>query len=115
MKWIQFDATTEEAENLLYADFFVWQHSSGAHDVSCEEYHIPSHVQKHVDYVTPGIRLREKRAEQVNMKRNVQDQLKMKPLRVQLPQFPSPNATTCDQFVTAECTRGMHTLPGSLS
>ncbi|KAK8075930.1 hypothetical protein PG994_003202 [Apiospora phragmitis] len=57
-QWIQFDATTAEAENLLYAEFHVWQHPDGSHDISTEAYHVPSHVQEHVDYVTPGTRLR---------------------------------------------------------
>ena len=58
-QWVQFDAPVEEAEELLFTDFYVWEaNASGAKDISCEEYHVPAHVQSHIDYITPGIRLR---------------------------------------------------------
>ncbi len=47
-------------EELLYTDFYVWDHpQTGSQDIACREYHLPSHVSEHVDYITPGIRLRQ--------------------------------------------------------
>jgi tripeptidyl-peptidase-1 len=103
-KWIQFDATVAEAEALLYADFYVWEHTSGSVDISSEEYHIPAHVQDHIDYVTPGTRLREKKAKSTRGE-GLQKRVVAQPLITQLPAFPNPNATNCDVYVTAECTR----------
>ncbi|KAL6889192.1 peptidase S8/S53 domain-containing protein [Trichoderma evansii] len=57
-QWVQFDASVEEVENLFYTDFFLWEHFSGSEDIAAEEYHIPIHIQEHIDYVTPGTRLR---------------------------------------------------------
>lgn len=101
-----------EAEDLLIADFFTWDHVSGVHDISCEEYHVPAHVQEYIDYVTPGTRLRQK-----NYKRNgvkaarsegLHKRLVAEPLITELPGFPNPNASNCDVFVTAPCTRGTY-------
>lgn len=49
-QWIQFDATVSEAEDLLFTDYFYWEHSStGSENIAAEEYHIPAHVQTHID------------------------------------------------------------------
>ncbi|KAK8006812.1 hypothetical protein PG989_000802 [Apiospora arundinis] len=113
-QWIQFDATTAEAENLLYAEYHVWQHSDGTHDISTESYHVPSHVQDHVDYVTPGTRLRTRSTggkDSSKRKRSLKDGNVVRPQITKLPGFPHPNATTCDIYVTAECTRVQYNLP----
>ncbi|KAK8117373.1 uncharacterized protein PG998_005654 [Apiospora kogelbergensis] len=112
-QWIQFDATTAEAENLLYAEFHVWQHSDGTHDISTESYHVPSHVQEHIDYVTPGTRLRTRSTggKDSKRKRSLKDGNIVRPQITKLPGFPHPNATTCDIYVTAECTRVQYNVP----
>ncbi|PSR97824.1 putative protease S8 tripeptidyl peptidase I [Coniella lustricola] len=55
--WFAFDATVEEAERLLHTEFF---HDGIEEDrgsmVGCNEYHLPKHIQDHVDYITPGVR-----------------------------------------------------------
>lgn len=106
-QWLQFDATAAEVEELLYADFYLWEHGdSGVKDIATEEYHLPGHIQEHVDYITPGSRLRQR-----SMKRMDHEKLKKRvvaqPQITQLPGFPNPNASVCDIYVTAECTRGM--------
>ncbi len=105
-QWIQFDATVAEAEELLITEFYVWEHISGTHDISTEEYHVPSRIQEHIDYITPRTRLRQR---SVRAAKNVKlgNGLGVKPLITQLPGFPHPNSSTCDIYVTADCTRGM--------
>lgn len=111
-QWIQFDATAEQADNLLYADFYVWKHSSGVHDLSTEEYHLPAHIQEHVDYITPGTRLRSRNAKISSgdeLSKRFSDRLNSggaKPFIQQLHGQPTTNLTTCDKYVTADCTRG---------
>ncbi|KAK8095052.1 hypothetical protein PG997_001737 [Apiospora hydei] len=57
-QWIQFDVPVRQAGDLLAADYHVYEHEdSGAQTVACEEYHVPKHIQEHIDYVTPGIKL----------------------------------------------------------
>ena len=55
---MQFDATAEELESLILAEFYHYQHTaSGNSNIGCDEYHVPQHVRKHVDYITPGLKL----------------------------------------------------------
>lgn len=61
--WFAFDATVAEAEALLHTQYL---HDGGGVDagggpglgaaVGCNVYHLPKHVQPHVDYVTPGLK-----------------------------------------------------------
>jgi len=57
-QWLQFDATAEEAERLLNTEYHVYEHTaSGKTNIACDEYHVPSHIKHHIDYVTPGLKL----------------------------------------------------------
>jgi tripeptidyl-peptidase-1 len=107
-QWIQFDAPVEEVEDLLYADYFVWEHgASGSTDVACEEYHVPGHLREHVDYVMPGIRMmpnQSKRSAVVEVEKRatpVQHQGRASP--TVWPGFPQVNSTSCHNYVTPSC------------
>ncbi|KAI5928203.1 peptidase S8/S53 domain-containing protein [Camillea tinctor] len=57
-QWIQFDAPVSQVEDLLMADYHVWEHlDTGVKNIACEEYHVPRDVKQHIDYITPGIKL----------------------------------------------------------
>ncbi|KAB8346134.1 hypothetical protein FH972_023180 [Carpinus fangiana] len=57
-QWIQFDALAHEAEDLLKTKYHVYEHTEfGTGNIACDEYHVPAHIQEHVDYITPGIKL----------------------------------------------------------
>ncbi len=110
----------DEAENLLFADFYVWDDSStgqGHQDVACDEYHVPAHVQDHIDYVTPGVRLRHGSADRGGLqkrgKMGLKDgknfkggPVKTRPNDYIGPAYPGTNSTSCSQYVTADCIRG---------
>ena len=53
--WLQFNATIEETEHLLKTEYHVYKHKTGKAHVACEEYHLPAHIQKHVDFITPTV------------------------------------------------------------
>ncbi len=110
-KWIQFDATAAEVEDLLFAEFYVWEHVTGTYDISTEEYHVPTSIKEHIDYITPGTRLRQRNIKRGNVRPEragpIDDQVSVRPLITQLPGFPYPNSSVCDVYVTAECTRGV--------
>ncbi|OQN96583.1 hypothetical protein B0A48_17013 [Cryoendolithus antarcticus] len=57
-QWLQFDASTAEAEKLFRTKCHHYEHlHTGAKTVACEEYHLPAHLTQHVDYITPGLKL----------------------------------------------------------
>lgn len=106
-----------EAEDLLFTDFYLWEHGSGHKDIACEAYHVPAHIQEHVDYVTPGIRMRGQSAK----KRNIQNKAAIhypashpsatntinKFSIIGNGSYPGVNSTSCDSYITADCIRGM--------
>lgn len=95
-------------ESLLYANFFLWEHVSGSEDIAAEKYHVPTHIQEHIDYVTPGTRLRTGSAKthpSIPSKKRAAS-LSGRPDVSLLSGFPNPNSTTCSIYVTADCTRG---------
>ncbi|KAH9831685.1 protease S8 tripeptidyl peptidase I protein [Teratosphaeria destructans] len=56
--WFAFDATAERAEALLHTEYHEYLDlNTGGVMPACERYHIPKHIQKHIDYITPGIKL----------------------------------------------------------
>ncbi|KAH9950540.1 peptidase S8/S53 domain-containing protein [Amylocystis lapponica] len=56
--WLNANVTIEEAERLLGTEYYVYRFGSegGDEHVACEDkYHLPEHVSKHVDMVTPTL------------------------------------------------------------
>ncbi|KAF2152152.1 putative alkaline serine protease AorO [Myriangium duriaei CBS 260.36] len=57
-QWVQFDAKAHEAERLFNTKYHVYEHQgTGNINVACDEYHVPSTIKHHVDYITPGLKL----------------------------------------------------------
>jgi tripeptidyl-peptidase-1 len=55
---MQFDARVEVLEDLIKAKFHEFEHvDTGSTHIAADEYHVPAHIQEHVDYITPGINL----------------------------------------------------------
>lgn len=55
--WLAFDASTQELETLLRAQYHEHHDdASGRAMISCDEYHLPKHIQPHIDYITPGVK-----------------------------------------------------------
>ncbi|KAK5174105.1 uncharacterized protein LTR77_001185 [Saxophila tyrrhenica] len=56
MGFLQFDASVDEAENLLNTKYNVYQHTDSKQShVACEEYSIPAELSEHVDFITPTV------------------------------------------------------------
>ncbi|KAJ7762293.1 subtilisin-like protein [Mycena maculata] len=53
--WLEVNATVQEAEDLLLAEYHVYTHDSGKEHVASSSYHLPSHITHHVELVTPSI------------------------------------------------------------
>jgi len=128
LQWIQFDATVEEVENLLYAEFHVYEHADGSKDVSTEAYHLPNHVRDLVDYITPGTRLRAIKGRGVaSPLSGTVEKRGGNPVRVGSGHVPAKshfvksldgqtepfvtNSTTCDVAIVADCVRHQYSIP----
>ncbi|KAI0131101.1 protease S8 tripeptidyl peptidase I [Daldinia grandis] len=116
-QWVQFDAPVNKVEDLLMADYHVWEHvDTGAKNIACDEYHLPKDVKEHVDYITPGIKLMGYG--------NTQEPLSKKrreaggPLRFANPVEPADVASGnftlpggCGQYITPDCIRALYGVP----
>lgn len=124
--WLAFDATVEEAERLLLTEYF---HDGIETDrgsrVGCNEYHLPKHVQEHVDYVTPGLKgtvmdLRpssawKRSASPGNAKRKAGRSSRRRPQSSRRKAMPdlsaysnSSDLATCDQAITPVCLQALY-------
>ena len=57
-QWIQFEASVAEVEELINTEYYHYEHyQTGKTNVGCDEYSVPTHLQEHIDYITPGLKL----------------------------------------------------------
>ncbi|TGO60885.1 hypothetical protein BOTNAR_0138g00120 [Botryotinia narcissicola] len=118
--WYAFDATTSELENLLNAQYYTYEHSSTDEiAAACVEYRLPAHVQPHVDYITPGVKLISTKKKSAS-KRNILGGSKGKdhePLRRPksssggYSHHNSSSLATCNEVITPECIRALYRIP----
>lgn len=119
--WVAFDATAHEAERLLHAEFHEYEDSvTGRVMPGCDVYHVPQEVGKHIDYITPGIKLL---APDVPSKRMKKRDTRVggiaKPSRmVYAPSgswtMPSSqNLSNCDVAITPACVAALYKIPPS--
>ncbi|KAJ5780090.1 hypothetical protein N7457_005250 [Penicillium paradoxum] len=114
-QWIQFDADVEELEELLRTKYYVYLHAeTGRSHVGCREYHLPSSVREHVDYITPGISLREVtavRRSNVKQKRfgNGLPPI-LEPILMPFEELLSGASSFCSLAITAQCIQKMYNI-----
>ena len=54
--WLHFNATVEEAEDLLSTEYHLYKHDgTDVGQVACTDYHLPQHLQSHIDFITPTV------------------------------------------------------------
>lgn len=54
--WLEFEASVDEAEELLKTKYHVYEHGqTGQLHVASEEYSVPSHLKEHIDIITPTV------------------------------------------------------------
>ncbi|KAI0007511.1 putative alkaline serine protease AorO [Xylariaceae sp. FL0662B] len=138
-QWIQFDAPVSQVEDLLMADYHVWEHvDTGVKNIACDEYHVPKQVQGHIDYITPGIKLMGHGNTQEPISARKRESGVRPPLRLSEPvdvsdianlmsergrqklsshqpaDIASGNYTLpggCDEYVTPDCIRELYGIP----
>jgi tripeptidyl-peptidase-1 len=54
--WLRMNLTVAEAETLLKTEYRVFEHKETAkRALAVEEYSVPAHIQRHIDYITPTL------------------------------------------------------------
>lgn len=79
---------------------------------ACDSYHVPANVRRHLDYVTPGIRLLAPRVKN-NRKRSVPEDDAFKLIPAKFPKSISNTSelATCDVAITPACVAALYQIP----
>ncbi|KAF3394531.1 Tripeptidyl-peptidase sed1 [Penicillium rolfsii] len=120
-QWLQFDANADELEKLLRTEYYLYSHAeTGRSHIACREYHVPHSVREHIDFITPGITLREVTGVSQANKRSLDKRhINTGPagivpiaegLRDKL-LGGSGLLDLCDQAVTPDCIQKMYNIP----
>jgi tripeptidyl-peptidase-1 len=117
--WLALDVPSSSAEQLLRTTIHEYEHrDSGALRLGCEEYHLPSHLVKHIDYITPGVKLsalvkkrtahRDRRAKQPQLSHlQARSSAELTAAQASLP----PDLRHCHTNITTQCIRALYDIP----
>ena len=128
--WLSFRPTASQAEDLFQTEYHRYEHGpTGATATACEEYRLPKHIQEHVDYISPGVKLLaprkprrdllESRSSSIKLasgqqpeKRSfhVSDTKKFYEMPV-LKKAANGSLDTCDVAITPQCVQALYKFP----
>jgi tripeptidyl-peptidase-1 len=120
--WLAFTATAERMEALLHTEYFEFEDAAtGGIMPACDRYHVPKHIQEHLDYITPGIRLlapfeKPKEREKRSLSKRQWPQHRSSLHHGPWPHRPYPHhnpgdLSTCDIAITPACIAALYNIP----
>ncbi|OGM49728.1 protease S8 tripeptidyl peptidase I [Aspergillus bombycis] len=117
--WLVFHATSKEIEDLFDTTYYEYHNKkTGKKVIACEKYHVPASVQKHIDYVHPGVNLNPSSGKSSSIRRRGSADRKTKlPAHGGRPihqrDLKGLNVTHCDQSITPDCIRALYKIPSA--
>ncbi|KAK7728146.1 hypothetical protein SLS57_002616 [Botryosphaeria dothidea] len=103
--WVQFNGTVDEAERLFNTKYHFFEHKqTGGFRIACDEYHLPQHIQEHVDFAMPTIQLDGLRPI-ANL--NIEHAKAATPLNL----TGLTGLKNCDKLITIDCLRALYKFP----
>ncbi|KAG6875123.1 hypothetical protein C0992_005137, partial [Termitomyces sp. T32_za158] len=112
--WIDLNATVEEMEDLLKAEYHVYSHlETGDEQIGCTSYSVPAHVQPHVELIKPTVHFRHR---SVSNRFNKRGMNLGAPSVAQGPKLSTKkidkalSLSTCDEFTTLDCLHALYSV-----
>ncbi|TBU54464.1 subtilisin-like protein [Dichomitus squalens] len=116
--WIEVDATVEEAETLINAEYHVYTHpETGAQQIGCHSYSVPEDIREHIDLIKPTVhflhrvptpnQLRKRSFERPST--HIKQGPKLKADTSPLATVPQ-DLSTCDEEITLDCLRALYSI-----
>ncbi|KAK7055138.1 peptidase S8/S53 domain-containing protein [Favolaschia claudopus] len=105
------DLTVAEAERILNTEYHLYQHTDGQARLACSAYSVPSHIQSHIELITPTLHF-DGRAPPG--KRNTHSPLAKRKLQVSNPDpqlAAADDLSNCDVRITPPCYRALYNIP----
>lgn len=110
-----------ELEALLHTEYFQFHHeTTGKTSIACDEYHVPAHIQEHIDFIKPGLTLLG------GGKRSSKNEKKKRGFRTKEGKFSGPvlgkkitsdlspgsaaSLTGCDTMITPACIKALYNI-----
>jgi tripeptidyl-peptidase I len=109
--WLKFEASVDELESLLATQYHIFHHRPTQEDhIGCSEYHVPQHIQEHIDFITPTVSFAKvKRGDKI--KKSLSKGLSPAALNPHVTpagnSFKADAEVPCYVAVTPSCLRGM--------
>lgn len=113
---MQLDVHAHEAESLLQAKYHFFEHpATGKTTIGCDEYHVHEDVKRHIDYITPGIKLYATRSPKPSSGDLEKRTFAQPPLLKALPEALDellllPLLALCDIAITPDCIMAMYNI-----
>jgi tripeptidyl-peptidase-1 len=102
---VQFEGSVEEAERLFATKYWHYQNTeSQGYHIACDDYSLPKHIQKHVDFAMPTIQLHD-----LKPVANVNRRALITPISGGA----KLGSETCGNLITIDCLRELYKFPAS--
>jgi tripeptidyl-peptidase-1 len=100
---VQFDSSVEEAERLFSTKYWHYQNTeSQDYRVACDDYSLPEHVQRHVDFAMPTVQLHDlSPVAEVNRGRTI----------MVIKHGAKLGSEPCGTLITIDCLRQLYNFP----
>ncbi|KAF4555101.1 Pro-kumamolisin activation domain-containing protein 1 [Elsinoe fawcettii] len=107
--WVHFDGSIKEVEKLFATEYWHYQHlKTGAMRLACDEYSLPDHIRRHVDFAMPTIQL-----DGIEPTANA---LRTTELLARFPGGAKLGSQPCGSLITIDCLRELYQFgPGNTS
>ncbi|KAF4617122.1 hypothetical protein D9613_005784 [Agrocybe pediades] len=116
--WIHLDATVDEAERLLKAEYHVYTHAgTGSEQIGCHNYSIPAHLKRHIDLIKPTVQFNHRIGPNAKVKRfgglgmpSSGNGPKLKTTQFSKAAAITPSLANCDKMITLDCLRALYKI-----
>ncbi|KAJ7260955.1 peptidase S8/S53 domain-containing protein [Mycena haematopus] len=119
--WVRVkDFSVAEAERILNTEYHVYEHIHGGTRLACAAYSVPSHVQPHIDLITPTLHFdgppssKSKRGKLSARNFNVKAvDIDTAPPKANPETTHTDDLSNCDVRITPPCYRALYNIPAS--
>jgi tripeptidyl-peptidase I len=114
--WLQVDASVEEVERLLDAEYHVYRHKeTGEEQIGCHEYSIPADLREHIDLIKPTVHFKHRPSHQSTKFKRAgglgEPSSITGPKQNPNAKLVPPSLANCDEMITLDCLRTLYDVP----
>ncbi|KAK1853235.1 protease s8 tripeptidyl peptidase [Colletotrichum chrysophilum] len=107
--WLHVNTTVADAERMLHAQYYEYHQAAGNHStVACEEYSVPENIQRHIDFIQPGVILAAPKTPQLNTKLRKRGFSSVQQAGADRA---SNDTSACSDNVTPACIKALYNIP----